>query len=73
MSKKSNQEFGDGWFIVPTKSGKFAMVESKINVGASSVEDLTDEQLKECNIEIFDTQPEASAEAFKRVKKQLGL
>lgn len=67
MSKvKSNPEFGEGWFIVPTKSGKFALVESKINVGAGSVEDLTDEQLKESNIEIFDNYDKAKHEMFTR-------
>lgn len=69
--KKKKQVFGSCWWVEPTASGKFALIETEINVGDTKLTDLTDEQLKEANIEIFDTQKEANDERMRRVLNAL--
>ena len=63
--------FGNAWWIEPTKSGKFALIEGKINVGDKSVNDMTDEQMKKANIEIFETEKEADSERTSRILNSL--
>jgi len=59
--------FGDSWWILPSESGKFALIKTQINVGDKSLDDLTDEQRRNADIEIFDTRDKAEEER----KKQL--
>lgn len=59
--------FGDCWWIKPLDNGKFALIKSQINVGDTSISDLTNEQLSEIDIEIFESRNEAEAERIKRV------
>jgi hypothetical protein len=63
--------FGNAWWIEPTKSGKFALIEGEINLGDRSVQDMTDKQMRESNIEIFDTELEANNERTSRLLNSL--
>lgn len=68
---KEKKVFGDCWWVEKTSSGKWALIETEINVGDNKLSDLTDEQLKNSNIEIYDTQEEANSERLKCVLNQL--
>ena len=63
--------FGNAWWIQPTENGKFALIEGEINLGDKSINDMTEEQMKESNIEIFETELEANNERTSRLLNSL--
>lgn len=66
-----NKEFGTAWWVLPTENNKYAVVESTINIGVSKFEDLTDEQIENCKIEIFDTKEKANEYRLQKILKQI--
>jgi len=71
-NNKNKQKFGT-WWVERTKQGNFALLDSEKISEENTQFDLSEEQLKKLNIELFQTRKEAEQERFKRIVKTLNL
>jgi len=71
-SIKNKQKFGT-WWVERTKQGKFALLDSEKIAEENTQFDLSEEQLKKLNIELFQTRKEAEQERIIRIVKTLNL
>jgi len=65
--------FGESWWVIPSENGKFALIQTEINVGDKCLEDLTNKQRKGATVEIFDTEEIANKERIQRVMSSINL
>lgn len=61
------KSFGDGYAIKETENGKWCIIKFDANVGdTGDVEKLTDEQIDEMDIDLYETEVEARS-AFNKI------